>query len=65
MDAQQDDNAAFAHGRDYDGPIPYNFEPVRQPRPASGRPSYRQEMEAWTQDNLWRTGQLLWYAKQC
>ena len=53
MDDQVDDHHAD-FGGDYDGPIPYNFEPVRQPRPVSVRPSYQQEMEVWSQDNLWQ-----------
>ena len=62
-DPEQSD--AFNSNRDYDGPAPYHFEPVRQPRENSAAvvhvPRYRQEMEAWAQNNQWRVGQSDWY----
>ena len=53
------------NNRDYDGPVPYNFEPVRQPRDPAAMvravPRYRQEMEAWALQNEWRRGNTGWY----
>ena len=65
MDDQEPEDE-FNRGRDFDGPIPYNFEPVRQRREAAATvrvPSYMQEMEVWSQNNLWRLGQSTWYDK--
>ena len=63
MDDQQAEDV-FNRGREYVGPVSYNFEPVRQRREEPGDvrvPQYRQEMEAWSQNNLWRVGVNSWY----
>ncbi|CAL9693741.1 unnamed protein product [Knipowitschia caucasica] len=49
----------------YDGPIPYNFEPVvidhrERERPRVRNDGHRREIELWCQENEWRTGQSSW-----
>ena len=48
----------------YDGPHPYNYEPVvqhREQREIGGRINgQRKEIELWCQENQWRVGQVSW-----
>ena len=62
MDAEQEPEFNNNDNRKYDGPVPYNFEPVRQPRELAARriPRYRQEMETWAESNHWRVGTTDW-----
>ncbi len=48
----------------YDGPQPYNYEPVMRPREQGetrGRVNgQRREIELWCRENQWRAGQVSW-----
>lgn len=48
----------------YDGPQPYNYEPVMRPREQGetrGRMTgQRREIELWCQENQWRVEQVSW-----
>ena len=44
----------------YDGPQPYNFEPVRREELARADGRQRQ-LNAWSEENEWRVGEVSWW----
>lgn len=67
MDSDHDsdpEESVNVYSYTYDGPQPYNYEPVEQPREQReiGRRVHgqRREIELWCQDNQWRVGQVSW-----
>lgn len=53
------------YSHQYDGPQPYNYEPVRRTRDQEQtrvrrNNGQRREIELWCEENQWRTGQVSW-----
>ena len=47
----------------YDGPQPYNFEPVRRERANEELPrtdGRQSQLNSWSEENGWRVGEVSW-----
>ncbi|KAL2098396.1 hypothetical protein ACEWY4_007603 [Coilia grayii] len=51
----------FEFVNQFDVPVPYNYEPLRQSQTVPGRINgHRREMELWSIENQWRVEQVSW-----